>query len=71
MLFLSPPPFGGGPFPVNLMDKFIAIAGFLVLALSPSFIDFQQSPELRGQFFAYYGIGIFLIWFGLEGWAKQ
>ena len=39
--------------------------GLLALGLSPSFVDWQQSPELRGQVIAYYGVGLALIAFGL------
>lgn len=49
------------------MNRVLAIVGFVVLALSPSFVDFQQSPNLRGQMLAYYGVAIALIYFGLWG----
>lgn len=42
-----------------------ALAGFLVLGLSPSFIDWQQSPEKRKQFYLYYGVALALIWYGI------
>lgn len=47
--------------------KLLAIAGFLVLALSPSFIDWQQSPEKRWQFLIYYAVGITLVYTGFDG----
>jgi hypothetical protein len=50
-------------------SKVVAVVGFLVLALSPSFVDWQQSPELRGQMVIYYIAGVFLVYFGLDGWA--
>jgi hypothetical protein len=50
------------------MDKFVAIAGLLILGLSPSFVDWQQSPELRPQILIYYLIGITLVFLGLDGW---
>lgn len=53
------------------MNKLVAIIGFLVLALSPSFVDWQQSPELRHQMVWYYAIGIFFIMFGLDGWITE
>jgi hypothetical protein len=37
------------------------IAGFVVIGLSPSFLDWQQSPEKRGQIVAYYAIAALLI----------
>ena len=57
---------------MNLKDatferKLATIAGFIVLGLSPSFIDWQQSPEKRNQILVYYGIAVFLIWYGLWG----
>ena len=56
----------------NVMgSKLLAIVGFLVFALSPSFVDFQQSPELRWQIGLYYLVGVVLIWQGLDGWAKE
>jgi len=39
--------------------------GLLILGLSPSFVDFEQSPDLRWQMFAYYGVALTLIAFGL------
>jgi hypothetical protein len=56
----------------NLMgSKLLAVTGFLALALSPSFVDYQQSPELRWQIGLYYVVGIALIWAGLDGWAGE
>jgi hypothetical protein len=45
--------------------KYLALAGFVVLGLSPSFVDFEQSPEKRGQMFLFYGVGLFLVWYGI------
>ena len=42
-----------------------ALAGFVVLGLSPSFVDWQQSPDERGKILAFYGIGLTLIYFGV------
>lgn len=41
-----------------------SIAGFVILGLSPSFIDWQQSPERRREFLIYYGIAIGLLLYG-------
>jgi hypothetical protein len=43
-----------------------AIAGFVALGLSPSFVDWQQSPDKRGDMVLFYAIGIGLIFYGLE-----
>jgi hypothetical protein len=43
----------------------VALAGFLILGLSPSFIDWEQSPEKRGQVVWYYAIALGLIYWGL------
>lgn len=45
--------------------KFALIVGLLVLGLSPSFIDWQQSPDKRDQIVIYYGVAVSLIVFGL------
>lgn len=45
--------------------KLLAVAGFIVLGLSPSFVDWQQSPEKRKQIILFYGAGIALFWAGL------
>lgn len=39
--------------------------GVIILGLSPSFVDWQQSPELRYQVVSYYLVAISLIAFGL------
>lgn len=41
------------------------LAGFVVLGLSPSFVDWQQSPNERGKILAFYGVGLALIWLGV------
>jgi len=51
--------------------RLIAILGFVALALSPSFLDWEQSPEMRWQFLIYYGIAIPLVFIGLDGWVKE
>jgi hypothetical protein len=45
--------------------KAAALAGFVVLGLSPSFVDWEQSPEKRGQVILFYAVGLTLIYFGL------
>lgn len=41
------------------------LVGFVVLGLSPSFVDWQQSPEKRKQIILFYAVGLALIWFGV------
>jgi hypothetical protein len=45
--------------------KLLALGGFIVLGLSPSFVDWEQSPEKRRQIILFYGAGITMFWFGL------
>jgi hypothetical protein len=45
--------------------KVSLMAGLLVLGLSPSFIDWQQAPDMRAQIYAYYGVALLLIAVGL------
>lgn len=45
--------------------KAAALSGFIVLGLSPSFVDWQQSPDKRKQIILFYGAGLALIYFGL------
>lgn len=47
--------------------RLLAIAGFVLLGLSPSFVDWQEAPERRGQMVLFYGLGAMLIAFGLWG----
>jgi len=54
----------------DVVRKVTAMLGFLALALSPSFEDWEQSPEKRGQFLAYYATAMALIWLGLDGWMQ-
>ncbi len=42
-----------------------ALAGFLILGLSPSFVDWKQSPELHGEVILYYAVALALIYFGV------
>jgi len=50
---------------VSTDRKLMAMGGFVVLGLSPSFVDWFQSPERRGQMVAFYAVGAGLIWLGL------
>lgn len=45
--------------------KAAALVGFVVLGLTPSFVDWEQSPEKRIQIVAFYSVGLGLIYFGL------
>lgn len=44
-----------------------ALAGFLILGLSPSFMDWKQSPDQKShmEFIAYYGVALVLIYYGV------
>jgi hypothetical protein len=46
-------------------QKVAALTGFIVLGLSPSFVDWQQSPDKRKQIILFYGVGLSLVYFGL------
>jgi hypothetical protein len=47
--------------------KYLALAGFVILGLSPSFMDWTQSPDARShaKFIGYYSIAIALIYYGI------
>lgn len=45
--------------------KTAALAGFIVLGLSPSFVDWQESPDKRKQILLFYGVGLGLVYAGL------
>ena len=47
------------------VKKAAALAGFVFLGLSPSFVDWEQSPEKRGQIIGFYGVGLALVYFGI------
>lgn len=44
-----------------------ALAGFVVLGLSPSFVDWQESPEQRPRMVAFYAVGLVLVYAGVLG----
>lgn len=45
--------------------KAAALTGFVVLGLSPSFVDWQTSPEKRKQIVLYYAVAVALIYYGV------
>lgn len=45
--------------------KAAALVGFVLLGLSPSFVDWQQSPNRRGEIVLFYAVGLTLIYLGL------
>lgn len=45
--------------------KAAALLGFVTLGLSPSFVDWQQSPDKRKQIVLFYAVGLALIYVGL------
>ncbi len=45
--------------------KAAALAGFVVLGLSPSFVDWQESPDKRKQIIAFYAAALILLYVGL------
>jgi hypothetical protein len=47
--------------------KLSALAGFVVFGLSPSWVDWQQSPDKRPQMIATYATGLVLFYYGLLG----
>lgn len=50
---------------MGLDRKASALVGFVVLGLSPSFVDWQQAPEKRGQILLFYAVGLGLVYYGL------
>ncbi len=45
--------------------KLLAMVGFVALGLSPSFVDWRESPADRRKIVAYYAVALALIYFGL------
>ena len=41
------------------------LAGFVVLGLSPSFVDWQTDPDKRKQIVVFYAVGLVLVWLGV------
>ena len=50
---------------MSVSRKIMALGGFIVLGLSPSFVDWEQSPEKRKQIILFYGAGLGLVYAGL------
>jgi hypothetical protein len=44
--------------------KGAALAAFVIMGTSPSFVDWEQSPEKRLQIVGFYGVAITLFWYG-------
>lgn len=45
--------------------KAAALAGFVIMGLSPSFVDWNQSPDQRPKMLAFYAVGLGLVYWGL------
>lgn len=45
--------------------KLAVLAGVLAAGLAPSFVDWKQSPELRREMIAWYGVTAILVVAGL------
>lgn len=41
------------------------LAGFVVLGLSPSFVDWQEEPTKRKQMVLFYAVAVALIYYGV------
>ena len=50
---------------MSFEKKVGALVGFIVLGMSPSFVDFQQSPDKRKQMYVFYAVGLALVYYGL------
>lgn len=56
-----------GDAPTLTLKQGAALAGFVILGLSPSFMDWKQSPDRtsHAEFLGYYAVAIVLIWYGV------
>ncbi len=45
--------------------QLVGLAGFVVLGLSPSYVDWQQSPDKRKQMVLFYAVAVGLIYYGV------
>lgn len=48
-----------------LKRKLAALGGFVLLGLSPSFMDWQQSPDKHREFIVFYAAAGGLFWYGI------
>jgi hypothetical protein len=44
--------------------KLAALGAFIIMGASPSFIDWEQSPEKHKQVIGFYTVAIGLFWYG-------
>ena len=49
---------------MNSSKKGAALVGFVIMGLSPSFVDWQQSPDKRGRMLLFYAVGLSLVYYG-------
>ena len=47
--------------------KAAGLAGFVILGLSPSFVDWQESPDKRAQMVLFYAVALVLVYYGVFG----
>jgi hypothetical protein len=45
-------------------QKMAATGAFLIMALSPSYLDWEQSPDKHKQIVGFYAVAIGLFWYG-------
>ena len=45
--------------------KIVAMLGFVIMGLSPAFVDWSQSPEKRAKRLAFYAVGLTFVYVGL------
>lgn len=53
---------------MTVSHKIAALAGFIVLGLSPSFVDWQQSDgnrKRKTEILAFYAVGLALVYYGI------
>ena len=50
---------------MNSSKKGAVLVGFVIMGLSPSFVDWQQSPDKRRKMIAFYLVGLSLVYYGL------
>jgi hypothetical protein len=47
--------------------KWAALGAFILMGATPSFVDWEQSPEKHGQIIGFYAVAIGLFWYGFLG----